>query len=429
MPKKVIAAGLALMLALSTGISGADGAWCSAKSLIKDKSLGKFYGYVIDTNTKKVLLSVRGSQQTPSASVLKLITGASAVTLVDLNSRAQTRVYQSTTEPGTLILVGGGDHTLSAFNPPQYTTYKSPARLSKLASLSLSAITSVGLVQKIVVDESYFDEVGYNRAWKESDRTNGYITAISPLMVDANRLNGDLTSKKYSSSRLPDPALHAGNEFKKALGVQAKKAKVMHGLLEPDAKLIATVRSQPMSVWVDHAMKISDNTETEIIMRHLQKAMDYPTTFAAIEPLSRFVLDYLGVSAKGLVMKDASGLSQQNRVTPKLIASLLAIAADKESPIGRLPEFLPGTHTYGTVAGRFTGANSVTRGSVVAKSGFIPGLSSLAGLVTARDGHVLAFAFFARADVAAGYRIDGGTRYAIDSLVTLSYRCGQRLTR
>jgi D-alanyl-D-alanine carboxypeptidase/D-alanyl-D-alanine-endopeptidase (penicillin-binding protein 4) len=78
------------------------------------------------------------------------------------------------------------------------------------------------------------------------------------------------------------------------------------------------------------------------------------------------------------------------------------------------------------LSGRFKGDNAVVRNSVAAKSGFIPGLSSLAGLVTAKDRSRLAFAFFARTQ--GELKIGYSTRTAIDSLVARTYTCGAKLT-
>ena len=433
MPKKLLAAALAFLAATTFGLTSSAVAaakpTCSAKGQTSNRWLGKLYGVVQDTQTGKILLNIRGSEQTPSASVLKLFTAAAALSYVPQGYVAQTRVFRSTADPAVLYLVGGGDHTLSAFNLPSFTTYKNPPKLSLLAATTLAKIGQGATISKIVVDTSFFDETDFNSYWHASDRTNGYVSLISPLMADADRQNGDRTSKLYSSVRSTDPAKRAGQLFRTALGAQASGAKVVAGVVPDDATLLTTIHSQPMAVWLEHALHVSDNTETEIIARHVEKYLNLPTTFAEIQPMIKMTLDDLGLSSKGLVMKDASGLAQDDRVTARLVAALLSASVNPNSPIADLPSFLPTPTTYGTLSSRFTGHHQAVRDFLVAKSGFIPGLSSLAGLVQAKDGSTLSFAFFARSDKKHGFTIGYQTKDAIDGLVNKAYLCGLNLTK
>ena len=68
----------------------------------------------------------------------------------------------------------------------------------------------------------------------------------------------------------------------------------------------------------------------------------------------------------------------------------------------------------------------MARGFVKAKSGFIPGLYSLAGIINAKDGHRLAFAAFARSG--NGKTVGYMARPALDTVATRFYQCGARLT-
>jgi D-alanyl-D-alanine carboxypeptidase/D-alanyl-D-alanine-endopeptidase (penicillin-binding protein 4) len=436
MPNKPTAFAAALALAASLVVTlgvaspvqpAAAAATCSAKTQLANPLLGKFYGYVMDTKTRKVLLDIRGKLQTPSASVLKLLTGASALFFLSEDYRAETSIYQVASDPSTIYFVGGGDHTLSAYMPPSYTTYKNPPRLARLAAKVLTKIGAETKIKKIVFDTSFFDENGFNPFWLPTDRTSGFVSHISALMADADRASSDLTKANYSSWRSEDPAKRAAGLLRTALGEQAKNARLVRGLKPEEATSITSVKSQPLSVWIEHAMHISDNTETEIIARHIQKMLVMPTTFKSVQPVTELMLGGLDINPKGLIMRDASGLAQANRVTPKIIAELLTEAAQPNSPIQALPALLPTPSSYGTLTGRFKGDNAVVRKSVSAKSGYIPGLSSLAGLVTAKDGSKLAFAFFARTqgDLKIGY----GTKTAVDSLVARAYVCGAKLTR
>ena len=410
------------LIALAQPVSAAS--TCKLTPATKATELGKFYGRVVDLDTGKQLVAIRADEPTPSASVLKILTGVAAIVQLPANFTVATKVYSVDGEPGTLVLQGAGDPTLSRLMPPSYSTYPKPARLPRLATQALTKLPAETKITRIIVDDTYFKGVSYNPFWKPSDRSNGYISPITALQVDAARLNPDLTDKRYSGVRSSTPTTQAAAIFKKALGSRAMAATI-EPLPKEELKLteIASITSSPVEAWVDHGMKYSDNTEFEFIARQVSKWLDLGTNYTSIQPMMKQTLAQLGVSSKGLVMKDASGLAQDNRVTARLITdTLLAVDPFSES-IGDFSKYLATTSSAGTLSTRFKGANKLPAGAVQAKTGFIPGLYSLAGYVTAKDGHRLVYAFFAR-----GGGVGGGTRTALDGLVVKAFTCGAKLT-
>lgn len=400
---------------------------CSAALATGQKALGQFYGYVIDTATGKVLLDTRGSESTPSASVLKVLTVAAALDTLPVDYKATTKVFTVPSAPGTLILQGGGDHTLSRMTGDSFTTYSNAARLETLAAQVLAAWTLDTPVTKIILDQNFFSGASYTSAWKLSDRTNGYISHITGLQVDSDRANPDLTSKAYSGYRSTNPVNQTGKFFKEALQGLADDAAIVVGRTPASAVLMTSVSSAPIGTWLQHAISVSDNTETEFIARHAAKAAGLPPRFESIQPLVSQTLTKLGIDATGLVMKDGSGLAQANRVTPKLVAELMAKSAVDAGPLASLATYLPVAGRSGTLATRFTGKNSAARTFVTGKSGYIPGLYSLAGIIKAKDGSRLAYAMFARS--ANGKRVGYEARGALDTVATRFYTCGLGLTK
>ncbi len=400
---------------------------CSAAAALGQKALGQFYGYVIDTATGKVLLNTRGSESTPSASVLKVLTVAAALDTLPAEYRATTKVFTVPSAPGTLILQGGGDHTLSRMTGDSFTTYSNAARLETLAAQVLAAWTLDTPVTKIILDQNFFSGASYTSAWKLSDRTNGYISHITGLQVDSDRANPDLTSKAYSGYRSTNPVNQTGKFFKESLQGLAEEATLAVGRTPASAVLLTSVSSAPIGTWLQHAISVSDNTETEFIARHAAKAAGLPARFESIQPLVTKTLTKLGIDSTGMVMKDGSGLAQANRVTPKMIAELMAKSAVDTGPLANLATYLPVAGRSGTLATRFTGKNSAARTYVTGKSGYIPGLYSLAGLVKAKDGSLLSYAMFARS--ANGKKVGYAARGALDTVATRFYQCGLGLTK
>jgi D-alanyl-D-alanine carboxypeptidase/D-alanyl-D-alanine-endopeptidase (penicillin-binding protein 4) len=405
----------------------ASAAPCSAAAAIGQKSLGQFYGYVIDTATGKVLLDTRGSEATPSASVLKVLTVAAALDKLPADYRATTKVFSVPSAPGTIVLQGGGDHTLSRMTGDSFTTYSNAARLETLAAQVLATWALDTPVTKIILDQNFFSGASYTSAWKLSDRTNGYISHITGLQVDSDRANPDLTSKAYSGYRSTNPVNQTGKFFKEALQGLADDASLVVGRTPANAVLLTSVSSAPIGTWLQHAISVSDNTETEFIARHAAKAAGLAPRFESIEPLVVKTLAKLGVDSTGLVMKDGSGLAQANRVTPKLVAELLAKSAADTGPLSQLVSYLPVAGRSGTLATRFTGKNAMARTFVTGKSGYIPGLYSLAGIIKAKDGSKLSYAIFARS--AGSKKVGYAARGALDTVATRFYQCGLGLTK
>ena len=390
----------------------------------KASELGTFYGRIVDLDSGKQLVAIRATESTPSASVLKVLTGISALVQLPPKFTVQTKVYSVDGQPDSIVLQGAGDPTLSRLMPPHYTTYPKPARLPRLAALAAAQLPAGSILNHIYVDDSYFSGTSYNPYWKPSDRTNGYVSPITALQADGARQNPDLTSKGYSGVRVADPEFQAADSFRQSLGEIASGA-LIEKLPQSIGSLteIASVTSSPVESWVDHAMKFSDNTEVEFIARQVSKWMGLGTDYKSIQPAIKRSMTKLGVNTKGLVMKDAAGLAQDDRVTPKIISDALLAAATHADSIGDFSSYLATSTSAGTLNARFKGANKLPDGVVQAKTGFIPGLYSLAGYVTASDGHRLVFAFFAR-----GGGVGGGTRTKLDSLVVRAFTCGARLT-
>ena len=372
------------------------------------------------------VLNVRGTEATPSASVLKVVTAAAALVTLPADYRAQTKVFTVPGQPGTIVLQGGGDHTLSRMTGESFTTYSKPARLEALASQVLLGWKSETPITKIILDAGFFAGPSYNSAWKLSDRTNGYISHITALQVDSDRANPDLTSKAYSGYRSTNPVLATGKFFKESLEGLAETATLVEGKTPANAVLLTRVNSQPITNWLSHAISVSDNTETEFIARHAAKFAGLEPSFASIEPLAKKALATLGVDSTGLKMYDGSGLAQGNRVTAKMIAQLMTKVAngnlEGNSTLAQMETYLPVAGKTGTLAGRFNGVNAIARNYVLGKSGYIPGLYSLAGIVNAKDGTRLAYAFFARS--AGGKTVGYAARPALDTLATRLYQCG-----
>ncbi len=94
---------------------------------------GTFTGLVLDPASDKVLWQRTPATPLVPGSTAKLITTSAALLTLNPTSSLVTRVVAGA-EPGTVVLVGGGDPTLTALPPGKVGVYPDPARLTELAA-------------------------------------------------------------------------------------------------------------------------------------------------------------------------------------------------------------------------------------------------------------------------------------------------------
>ena len=403
---------------------------CTANKAMEQKTLGKFHAYVINVDTGEVLVDVLGKELTPSASVIKTLTAVAALQKLPLEYRAVTQVLATPSELSTLVLKGGGDFTLSRLGPGESSVYSKPPRIRNLAKQALEKIPVGVPITKIILDDSFFSGERWNPDWPAKYRTLGYVSNITAIQADGDRVQPNRLISSYSFRRGKDPVLTAGEALRASLGERAINAELVAGKTPEDAYVVGEVQSQDMrQSWLGHMLTHSDNTAAEFIARHAAKAAGLEGSIAGANKVIKQSLRELGLKPKPLVIRDASGLSNENRVHSKLLAELMVKVAKAENGLDALTNWMPIAGETGTLRYRFQGKSAIARGNVIAKTGYIPGLYGLSGIINAADGSRLAFAVFARADSENGLSVTYTAQGAIDRVVTRFYRCGASLTQ
>ncbi|WP_199698542.1 D-alanyl-D-alanine carboxypeptidase/D-alanyl-D-alanine-endopeptidase [Deinococcus cavernae] len=175
---------------------------------------------------------------------------------------------------------------------------------------------------------------------------------------------------------------------------------------------VASVRSGSVVPLVWAVLRPSDNRRAEELLATLGAGHAGGGTLKGALARERALLEGLGVNLSGVVLADGSGLGRESRLTARALTDLLKVMYDLPYATGRpdLPERLyrqrqnafvealplAGTGERlpdhggrgGTMATRLLGSGLDVR----AKTGTLPGVSSLTGYVTARSGRVLTFA-------------------------------------
>ncbi|MFT7676087.1 MAG: D-alanyl-D-alanine carboxypeptidase/D-alanyl-D-alanine-endopeptidase (penicillin-binding protein 4) [Planctomycetota bacterium] len=190
---------------------------------------------------------------------------------------------------------------------------------------------------------------------------------------------------------VPDPVEFFGQTLKSALAKQGLSiaGKVVRERHAEGGKLVATMRSA-LADTVVPILRDSNNSVADQVFLHLALRSGKRPNRAGGQAAVAGALIKLGVSAEGLVQVDGSGLSKQDRTSPRQLTALVAAAMARGGEAARLfREALPVAGESGKLSNRMR--DGAARGRVRAKTGFVNGASGLSGLVETQDGRVLAF--------------------------------------
>ncbi|GAA3994668.1 hypothetical protein GCM10022247_13010 [Allokutzneria multivorans] len=383
--------------------------------------LGTLGGTVVDPASGDVLWDKSAGTAMTPASTAKIITSAAALLALDPQATLTTKVVEGP-EPGTIVLVGGGDPTISG---GAKGFYPGAAKLDDLVA-KVKAATNGQQVRKVLVDTSAYSGDTKGPGWQGPDmdgQGDDYAAPMEPVMLDGGRLvitNGD-------SARTTTPARSAAGKLAERLGVSGGASP---GTAAPTARVLAEVQSPPIRQLVETLLLTSDNVLAEAMARQVAKAAGGEVSFAGGAKAVHDVLSRNGFDLAGSTLVDGSGLSTQNKITPKLLGSVLAAAAapstgptaERTAKLRALLTGLPVAGGSGTLAERYaSGSATAGKGWVRAKTGTLNGINSLAGLVTDSDGKLLVFAFLGN-----GTGANADARAALDVLASALRSCGCR---
>ncbi len=372
---------------------------------------------VVDAETGALLLDERGADLLIPASTSKIVTATAALTALDPLARPSTRVLAGAV-PGQVVLVGGGDATLTGSDPSD--GYPQRAGLTSLAGLAARALGG-SPVTSVLVDDTLFAGPVLGPGWKPGYVTDGDVAPVTALMAGGGRLPG-------RAARSLDPPVAAGVLLAGMLG--SPQAPVTRGNAPAGARVLATVAGPTYAQQVELMLTESDNDIAESLARHVALARGGAATFTgAAQAVREVVVEVLadpaapgGPVAAALAVQDGSGLSRDSRLSPATLARLLALVARTEgNRYGPLLSGLPVAGFDGTLQRRYRGPAAAAAGVVRGKTGTLSGTSALAGLLRTSDGRLLAFDLTADAVPPGANR---AAEVALDTLAAQLVGCG-----
>jgi serine-type D-Ala-D-Ala carboxypeptidase/endopeptidase (penicillin-binding protein 4) len=397
--------------------------------MIAPGGLGTLAGEVVDPATGVVLWQRHPTEALVPGSTAKLLTASAALLTLDHQERFHTTVLAGA-DPGTVVLRGGGDPTLSGVAHGAETGYPGAARLDDLVSQVRAAVHSP--ISRVLVDVSRYTGDALAPGWLPADVAGGYIAPIEPVMLDGGRAD----PHQDISPRAAKPATAAAAELARRLG--ADPDTVTLGSALPGAAVLGDVSSPPVQDLVATALRQSDNVLAETLAREVARATGVQPSFAGASQAVLTVLARHGFDVRGAVLVDGSGLSTSDAVPATLLTALLGAAAAPDQPASHAARAggagnrttaggagnrttdgvnqsrtvalrpllvgLPVAGGSGTLADRYHGPSAPGRGWVHAKTGTLTGVNSLAGTVLDTDGRILVFALLSNGPNPASVR-------------------------
>src|SRR6185312_2456051 len=322
--------------------------------------------YVLNATKGTVLFQSRASRARILASNTKLFTtsailaklGSDATLPTDLESDAEADPATGVLK-GNVYLRGGGDPTFGtqSFDKRFYGVGATEQDLA--AELAATGITEIQ--GRIVGDESRFDSL-------RGGPSSGFGVSVVDLggPLSALSFNRGLASENGGSIQR-NPPLFAAQQLTKELekeGINVTRS-ASTGATPSGAKVLASVKSPPLSTLVRFTLKPSDNWFAEMLLKDLAVAGgNLGTTTTGAQAAAAFA-KRLGT---GVSMNDGSGLSRADRASPRQVVKLL----DK---MRNRPEF-NALYAALPIAGR---------------DGTLSNVSTLSGYCKARSGDLIEF--------------------------------------
>jgi D-alanyl-D-alanine carboxypeptidase/D-alanyl-D-alanine-endopeptidase (penicillin-binding protein 4) len=390
------------------------------------------------------LVSINAGLRFMPASNMKLVTSGAYLSLVGTQTPFKTRVVTAARLDdrgvlhGDLALVGGGDPLLDT------AALKGLAEAVKRAGVS--AVSG-----RIIGDASVFEEQRYGDGWSWDDMSYYYSVPVTGLNANGNvvrvtalpgRRVGDRvqvtralappwqkvlvsarTAAKGAASSLniwrqlvhdvvlvdgvlaleapeadrkpepisvEDPPRYAAWLFRKCL-VEAG-VMVSGGWAAAGAPKNGRTLAEHVGAAADDLMKSlnkpSDNLVAECLLRQIGRVKGKAGSAVAGRTAAAEWLKSIGVLDRDVAIFDGSGLSRQDLVTPRAIATLLRHMHGAASA-SAFVDSLPIAGVDGSLRNRMKGTPA--QANCRAKTGYVMHASSLSGYVTAADGEPLVF--------------------------------------
>ena len=266
---------------------------------------------------------------------------------------------------GDVWILGRGDPTLTGGGAFGRSLPFRPARISQLVTQMKGA--GIRRVRGSVMGSTgYFARDWYAPGWKSSFAAY-YVALPTALTLDGNVYQGrHVTNPEWRAARALTKRLEAN-------GIRVA-GRPGTGTPPPRTTTVAQTRSAPLKTLLAYTNRQSSNFFAEVIGKRLGASVRKPpgTIAKGAAVIARWTARH-GVEAAA---HDSSGLSSENRVSPRGLVRLLEVA-ERQPWGGTFRRTLP-VPGQGTLEDRLKGVR------LRAKTGTLDGVSALSGWVWLR---------------------------------------------
>ena len=316
---------------------------------------------VYDLTADSALYQYQHRQTMRPASTMKVVTAIASLDRLGGDYQLKTRLYYTgevidSTLWGSLYLVGGMDPMFGINDLRNFAE-----RVRQLGIRSLRG--------SIVTDRSMKDELELGEGWCWDDDN----PTLTPLLVERR---ADFLDRMVSELSAVGISLDSVTTFEERPPLDAiQLAECRHSIDELLLRM----------------MKDSDNLYAECLYYQLAASFGHqPARAAHARALEKQLVKHIGLDSGRYRFADGSGLSLYNYVSPELLTMLLRYAWQEIRIYNHLAPSLPVAGMDGTLKKRMR--KTAAEGNVRAKTGTLTGIISLAGYLTAANGHELCFA-------------------------------------
>ncbi len=315
---------------------------------------------VWDLTDDSLLYSRNARQLLRPASTMKLLTAVTALDRLGTDYKFKTSLYYRGTISqgqlrGDLICRGGMDPLFSRKD-----------MLAFVQAVKQQGVRSIS--GRVIVDTSMKESEKWGEGWCWDDDN----PELTPLLIEGKGNFGATLLREL-----------------RAAGVSTGVGSVITGGVPRDAKLLIT-RTHTIAEVLKPMMKESDNLCAESTFYQVAASTGKrPATAKDGQEVERDLIEKLGLQGDTYRLADGSGLSLYNYVSAELLCMLLRHAWRSPSIHEALLPALPIAGVDGTLKDRMK--KTAAAGNVLAKTGTLSGISSLAGYCTSFDGHDLCF--------------------------------------
>ena len=330
----------------------------ASEPLLETSQLGLM---VYDLTADSTVYTHNHRQTMRPASTMKLVTAITALHHLGGDYQLKTSLSYSgevkdSILTGNLYLVGGMDPLFDHTDLHDFA--------ERVMSLGIKTMRG-----SIITDRSMKDTLHWGEGWCWDDEN----PTLSPLLV-----NGQANFLERFIVQLTD------------VGIVIDSLTVFEDRPPLDAIPLAVVRHSIDQLLL-RMMKDSNNLYAECL--YYQMAASYghrPAGAIDARSMEKLLVNALGLDSDRYRFADGSGLSLYNYVSPEMLTLLLRYAWQHPQIYAHLLPSLPIAGVDGTLKKRMK--NTTAEGNVRAKTGTLSGIISLAGYLTAANGHEYCFA-------------------------------------